>query len=112
MTIRKRGKRWTVEVYDPGSANRKRYVGTFDSQAEAREASRRAELDVAGRRGRRGDETVAGWADRWLDLRPRQKESTNILYRSQVAPFAREHGDKALGHVSVELALERCGEHR
>jgi integrase len=112
MTIRRRGKRWAVEVYDPASANRKRYVGTFDSQAEGREASRRAELDVARRRGRRGDETVAGWAGRWLELRPRRKESTNILYRSQVASFARDYGDRALRDVSVELALEWAGEYR
>lgn len=92
MTIRKRGKRWAVEVSDPTAKSKKRYVGTFDSQAEAREAGRRAEQDVARRRGKRGDETVAGWAARWLELRPRQKESTNIAYREQVAPFERAHG--------------------
>ena len=57
MTVRRRGKRWTVELYDSTVASRKRYVGTFDSQAEAREAGRRAEQDVARRRGKRGDET-------------------------------------------------------
>jgi hypothetical protein len=85
MTVRRRGKRWAVEVYDSTVASRKRYVGTFDSHAEAREAGLRAEQDVVRRRGKRGDETVAGWAARWLALRPRQKESTNIAYREQVA---------------------------
>jgi integrase len=112
VTIRKRGKRWPVEVYDSAVKSRKRYVGTFDSQAEAREAKRRAEQDVARRCGKRGDETVAGWAARWLELRPRQKESTNIAYREQVAPFERAHGSMTLRDVSVELALEWMGEHR
>lgn len=112
MTIRKRGERWAVEVSDPTVKSKKRYVGTFDSQAEAREAGRRAEQDVARRRGKRGDETVAGWAARWLELRPRQKESTNIAYREQVAPFERAHGSMTLRDVSVEMALEWMGEHR
>lgn len=112
MTVRRRGKRWAVEVYDSTVASRKQYVGTFDSQAEAREAGRRAEQKVARRRGKRGDETVAGWAARWLELRPRQKESTNIAYREQVTPFERAHGAMPLRDVSVELALEWMGEHR
>ena len=93
MTIRKRGKRWSAEIYDPAAASKKRYVGSFDTQGEARDASRRAELDISRRRARRIDETVNGYAARWLELRPRQKESTNIAYRAQVSPFAREHGD-------------------
>lgn len=112
MTIRKRGKRWAVEVSDPTAKSKKRYVGTFDSQAEAREAGRRAEQDVARRRGKSGDETVTGWTARWLELRPRQKESTNLAYREQVAPFERAHGAMKLRDVSVELALEWLGEHR
>jgi hypothetical protein len=112
MTIRKRGKRWSVEVYDATVASKKRYVGTFESQADAREAARVAEGDVARRRGRRADETVSGWAGRWLDLRPRQKESTNIAYREQVAPFQKAHGERRLRDVTVELALEWAGEHR
>jgi hypothetical protein len=95
MTIRKRGERWPVEVYDPAVKSRKRYVGTFDTQAEAREAKRLAEKDVARRRGKRGNETVADWAARWLELRPRQKESTNIAYREQVAIRARTWRDAA-----------------
>ena len=112
VTVRKRGERWTVEVYDSSLGSRKRYVGTFATKAEAREAGRRAELDVARRRGQRGDETVAGWAARWLELRPRQKEATNIAYREQVAPFERVHGAMRLRDVTVALALEWLGEHR
>jgi|NGEPerStandDraft_8_1074529.scaffolds.fasta_scaffold26403_2 hypothetical protein len=69
-------------------------------------------LGLARRRGKRGDETVAGWAARWLELRSRQKESTNIAYREQVAPFERAHGAMSLRDVNMELALEWTIEHR
>ena len=58
MTVKKRGERWSVEVYDPRVKSRKRYVGTFDTQREARAAGRTAEAEVARRRGRAGEETV------------------------------------------------------
>jgi len=85
VAVRRRGKRWAVEVYDPWLDSRKRYVGTFDSQREAREAEAREVSALARRRPAGGTrETVASFAERWLDLRPRQKESTNISYREQV----------------------------
>lgn len=112
MTVRRRGKRWAVEVYDPAKATRKRYVGTYSTQQDAREAERAAEADVARRRGRRTDDTVAGFAARWLDLRPRQKASTNLAYREQVAPFADRFGSVRLREVTVEQALAWAGEKR
>jgi len=111
MTVRKRGARWAVEVYDPSQSNRKRYVGTFGRQAEAREAERVAQADVARHRGRR-DESVRGFAARWLDLRPREKESTNVAYREQVKPFVERHGNLRLRDVHVPLALEWLREKR
>jgi integrase len=112
MNLRKRGHRYAVEIYDPTVASRKRYVGTFSTEREAREAGRAAESEIARRRGRRGDETVASWAGRWLDLKPRQKESTNIGYAEQVRQFADRHGSTRLRDVDVELALEWLGEKR
>jgi len=112
VNVRKRGRRYSVEVYDPSFGSRKRYVGTYATEREAKEAGRAAEADVARRRGRRGDETVAGWATRWLVLKPRQKESTNIGYREQVRAFAERHGSLRLRDVDVELALEWLGEKR
>lgn len=111
MTVRKRGARWAVEVYDPARDSGKRYVGTFAKQSEAREAERAAQAEVARRRGRR-DESVGGFAARWLDLRPREKESTNIAYREQVKPFAERHGSLRLRDVDVPLALEWLREKR
>jgi hypothetical protein len=93
MAVRRRGKRWSVEVYDFRRDSRKRYVGTFDSQREARDAEARELSAPSRRRPTEGTrETVAAFADRWLDLRPRQKESTNIGYREQVKPFAKAYG--------------------
>jgi hypothetical protein len=112
MTVRKRGKRRAVEVYDGTKAARKRYVGTFATEREAKEAGRTAEADVARRRGRRGDENVESWAARWLDLKPRQKDATNIGYREQVRQFVDRHGSLQLRDVDVELALEWLGEKR
>lgn len=98
------GKRWAVEVYDPSRVSRKRYIGTYDSQREARNAEA-TELAAASRRrpiaGHR--ETVASFAERGLDLRPRQKESTH-LYREQLKPFAAAYGGLLLTEVDTELA--------
>lgn len=113
MAVRRRGRRWAVEVYDPCRDSRKRYVGTFDTQREARDAESREFVELARRRPAEGTrETVASFADRWLDLRPRDKESTNISYREQVKPFAEVHGALPLAEVDTELALEWLREKR
>jgi integrase len=112
MAVRKRGTRWAVEVYDAERASGKRYVGTFDTQREAR-AAERDELASRTGKGRSGSgETVDSFAERWLDLRPRRKESTNVAYREQVKPFAEQHGDLLLREVDVELALRWLTERR
>lgn len=112
MTVRRRGKQWAVEVYDPSKPSRKRYVGTFATQAEAKAAARIEESRVLARKGRRGDTTVAEFADRWLDLHPRQKESTNVAYAEQVKPFVARYGALSLRDVTVDLALEWALERR
>jgi hypothetical protein len=106
MTIKRRGKRWSVEVYDASKASRKRYVGTFDTQQEARAAGRIAESEISTQRGRRVDTTVAEFAARWLELHPREKESTNIGYAQQIKPFVESRGALPLRDVTVDLALE------
>jgi len=113
MAVRRRGKRWAVEVYDPHRESRKRYVGTFDNQREAKQAEAR-ELAALSRRRPAGGarETVASFADRWLDVRPRQKESTNISYREQVKPFAEAYGSLPLADVDTQFAYEWLRERR
>lgn len=105
---RKRGAGYAVEVYDATRPSRKRYIGTFPTQREAREAKRRAEQVTR----HVADETVAAFAARWLELRPRQKASTNAGYAEAVAPFVARHGERRLRDVGTELALEWVGEKR
>ena len=111
MTTKRRGKRWTVEVYDPSKASRKRYVGRFDTQQEARGGQARGAADRRAE-GTDADTTVADFAGRWLDLHPRQEESTNIGYAAQVKPFVASHGALSLHEVTVELSLEWALERR
>jgi hypothetical protein len=59
--IVKRGSSYGVSVYDPGT-KRKRWVGTFATRRDAREAEREA---GRGARVTRGI-TCAEFADRWL----------------------------------------------
>ena len=110
--VRKRGDRWAVEVYDASRSSRKRYVGTFGSRREAREAERLALAELAKRQPQIGGETVEGFASRWLELRPRAKESTNESYREQIKPFVAQHGSLKLAEVTVELAYRWVGEKR
>jgi hypothetical protein len=105
VTVKRRAKRWSVEVYDPSRTSKKRYVGTFDTQHEARAAGRLAESEIAARRGRPADTTVAEFASRWLQMHPREKESTNLGYAQQTKPFVERFGALALRDVTVELAL-------
>ncbi len=109
MRIQKRGRRWRVEVYDAG---KRRCVGTFDTEREAKAAGTRVELEVRTGRGRRTQETVRSWSERWLLLRPRQKESTNAGYREQTKAFVRQYGELRLEDVGVELALEWVRDHQ
>lgn len=54
MSVRKRGKRYVVKVYDPQAKSRQRWVGTFPTQEAAVLAERLAkagEFPVAGTRG-------------------------------------------------------------
>jgi integrase len=110
--IRRRGRTFAVEVYDGARKSRKRYVGTYTNRADAKAAERAASEDVARGRGRKREETVAGWAARWLELRPRPKEATNIAYREQTKNFVEEHGSARLRAVDAEMALEWLSTHR
>lgn len=112
MAVRRRGSRWAVEVYDAERASGKRYVGTFDTQREARAAERDELATRTSKRLPHSRETVGSFAERWLELRPRRKESTNIAYREQVKPFVEVHGDMLLEEVGVELALGWLNEKR
>jgi hypothetical protein len=47
MAIRRRGNKWTVKVYDPSATGKQRWIGSFDTEAEAIDAERAATLGIA-----------------------------------------------------------------
>lgn len=102
--IYRRGLGYAVAVYDPVT-KKKRWHGPqcgagcrHDRIADlgsARKAKRQLEEAKRVRAGR-VDETVAGWAGRWLDLFPRRSPSTMRHNEERVRSFVREFGDRPL----------------
>jgi integrase len=83
--IVKRGNRYGVSVYDP-QLKRKRWVGTFATKAEAREAER---LE-SQRRSIGGRLTCGEFASIWLAEYPRAAGATRRTYRYGLKAFADE----------------------
>ena len=83
--IVKRGKGFGVSVYD-SALKRKRWVGTFRTRAEAREAEREA----SRRRYVGGRITCGEFAALWLDEYPRPAGATRRTYRYGLKAFAEE----------------------
>jgi integrase len=83
--IVKRGNGYGVSVYDP-ALKRKRWVGTFASKAEAREAEREA----SRRRSVGGRMTCAEFSSLWQREYPRAAGATRRSYRYALKAFAEE----------------------
>jgi len=84
--IVKRGKAYGVSVYD-SALGRKRWVGTFKTLAEARDAER-----SASRRRGVGRLTCGEFSELWLTEYARSAGATRRTYRYGVAAFADEFG--------------------
>jgi hypothetical protein len=84
--IVKRGKGYGVSVYD-SALKRKRWVGTFRTLGEAREAER-----MASRRRRTGRLTCGEFTELWLTDYARAAGATRRTYRYGVAAFVKEFG--------------------
>lgn len=93
MSIRKRGDKYVVKVYDPAAPGRQRWVGTFATEGEAEEAERKAQGTImpAARAG-----TVGEWADVWLRDYDRPAPATRRTYR-----YAAEQIKKDAGHLRL-----------
>lgn len=83
--IVKRGSGYGVSVYDPG-LKRKRWVGTYRTKAEAREAER----DASRRRHVGGRVTCDEFATLWQTEYPREAGATRRTYRYALKTFADE----------------------
>jgi integrase len=94
--VKKRGKRWTVAVYDPGTRD-KRWVGTFDTYREAKDAEGDARKQVRRQHGRMAADE---FANTWIDRYPRRRESTNIGHRERISKFATDFAGRQLDQVT------------
>ena len=92
--IVKRGNGYGVSVYDR-ALKRKRWVGTFASKAEAREAEREA----SRRRSVGGRMTCAEFSTLWLEQYPRAAGATRRNYRYGLKAFSDEFARVRLADV-------------
>jgi hypothetical protein len=83
--IVKRGGRYGVSVYDK-TLGRKRWVGTYATQREARDAEREA----ASASAVLGRETCADYAVRWLKEQPRKAAASRRTYGYALQGFRRD----------------------
>jgi hypothetical protein len=81
MIVSRKGK-YGVSVYDK-TLGRKRWVGTFGTKREAREAEREALRSS----GSRGSETCCDFARRWLTDYPRKAAASRRTYRYALQHF-------------------------
>jgi integrase len=85
--IVKRGNSYAVSVYDP-ALKRKRWVGTFATKREAREAERDASRKSPSSSRVTGDE----FAELWLTRYARPAAATRLNYRYALQGFRKEFG--------------------
>jgi integrase len=90
MSIRKRGSRWTVKVYDPSARGR-----------QAIDAARAATVGIAPSARAR---TIGDWSMVWLRDYARPAPSTQRTYRSAVKRINAEVGELLLARVDRPMA--------
>jgi len=104
--IRPRSGSYAVSVYDP-SLKRKRWVGSFKTMREAREAEREA----SRRRGVAGRLTCGEFARLWLAEYARPAPATQRSYRYALQRFAHEFDRRRLGDFDRLTARAWANEH-
>lgn len=104
---------YLVAIWDPGrgAAGGKEWHGAncgpvcrhdeIVDQPSAKRAKRQLEESKRHRRGR-GTETVAEWADRWLTVFPRLRESTNVHNAERIRAFVADFGKQPLNALDRE----------
>lgn len=107
--VKRRGRKWVARPYIARLGDHK-WVGTFDTEEEALEAARK-EIEASRRLGS-SQETVEGFADRWLTDYARPKASTNDDHGRKAKKFVEEHGSKKLRDVTRLDARRFVNEHR
>lgn len=97
--IVKRGGSYGVSVYDR-ALKRKRWIGTFATLKEAREAERRAASSPAVM----GNELCGEFSDLWLTNYPRRAAATKQTYRYALQSFKKDFGRTRLRDVDKPTA--------
>jgi integrase len=97
--IRKRSGGYGVAVYDK-STKQKRWVGTFATLREAREAERRESASPAAR----GNETCAALAERWLTDNARPAPASQRTYGYALKGFVRDFAGVRLRDIDKPTA--------
>jgi integrase len=108
--IRKRGDKYTVQVYDARSG-KKVWVGTFDKRGDAKEAETGA-LQELKRTRIRGSVTCDGFAETWVERFPRPKESTNRHNAERIRQFAEDFKGVRLSDITRADARDWALKHR
>jgi integrase len=107
VSIRRKGRSWCVEVYDP-AAKRKRHVKASDYGMEVPTTERqakaleRAALNARDTRVQGGDETADSFAERWARDYPRPAESTNEHNAERVSKFGEDFAGRPLRSITSE----------
>jgi integrase len=96
MAVFRRGDRWAVTVHDPNTKS-KRWVGTFPTFREAKDAEGDARKQVRRQSGRMA---VDEFTHTWIDRYPRRRESTNINHRERVSKFATDFAGRPLDAIT------------
>jgi integrase len=97
--IVKRGKRYVVAVYEP-ALKRKRWIGTFDTLREARDAAR----DASRRRLTSSRMTCGEFVERWLVDYARPAAATRRNYRYGLRGFVEDFGHVRLADLDRPTA--------
>jgi hypothetical protein len=107
MAVRRRGTKWTVKVYDPGAPGKQRWIGSFDTEAEAVDAERAATLGIAPSARAR---TIRDWSMVWLHDYARPAPATQRTYRYAVERIVKDAGDVLLSRVDRPAARRLAAE--
>jgi hypothetical protein len=105
MSIRKRGNKYTVKVYDPNARSRQRWVGTFATEEEARDAEHAATIGIAPSSRAR---TVREWSTVWLRDYARSAPATRRTYAYAAKQIVADIGDVVLARIDRPPAASRA----
>lgn len=101
MSIRKRGNKFTVKVYDPKAPGHQQWIGTFATEEEPRDADRAAITGIAPSARAR---TVREWSTVWLRDYERSAPATRRTYGYATKQIVADIGDLVLARIDRPTA--------